>query len=297
MAPKPSLFLATDTKPYKIYVEIHGIYQKSDSHLIINSSRIPVGKNGRFTFRIEIKGNQNYFKLIQIDSSGNALSQSFLLVTNWSTLTQKIRSHLESKKQKKLTFSGGLGHSLIFYQETNIEDFFESALTVKLAAAYSINPKWRLSSNIFYTLFPLFKSSPETLQFLGFNLRGGYNFQLGSSPWTLGIQGGGYYTTTFVSDNTFGFINQAGPQIFLTVKRDFSKDKFILAYTKLSLVSSQLFEANPSSYEVAGGLVYPLFRMDNHRFSFALDLAKIHLEIGEVEINSTSFSMAVDVSF
>ena len=118
-------------------------------------------------------------------------------------------------------------------------------------------------------------------------------------PFDFWLWVGWYYTTTFVPDNSLGFANMNGPQVYPSFTWTSRGGRHILGvYGKFSPVSEN-FVPTFKSYEFAGGVNYtlpPFF--GNHRFGISTDLSWMSINIQDLLfIDSKSLSVSLTYGF
>ena len=205
------------------------------------------------------------------------------------------------KPTRRNFFSAGLSASLISYQETEVDDYSENALTAKLSYSYLlIPPAWDLAASCYFTLLPLRSSNGIIARFLGLNFRVGYILPFIKSPWQMHVLAGMYYTTMFVTTNSFGFRNLAGPQFFPVITRAFKNGSSMTGYFKFSPISSGFAIRSFSNRELAFGLSYALALPNKHPLSFSLDVANVHFKLDRylgITYDSSSISFGAGYGF
>ncbi len=188
-----------------------------------------------------------------------------------------------------------LGPSLISYRQMDLGDFDSTVMTLKASYQYWLAPRrWDLGIVGFGTLFPLTRSRGNvTARFFGLNVRAGYTLPSVRDPWTLRILAGVYYTTMVVQPAVFGFRNMGGPQVFPTLRRALDQRDAVFGYLKFSPVSSGSSPLSFENRELAAGLGWSRQRGDLSQFAVTADYSNLALNVKGVEIDSSSFSLAV----
>ena len=130
------------------------------------------------------------------------------------------------------------------------------------------------------------------LRFVGLNARAGYVLPGVREPWRVTILGGLYYTTMFVPETNFGFVNLVGPQLFPVFRRAVKGGDSYSGYFKFSPLGKN-FAVNFSSREIAIGGAYNWNRGANGVVSATLDIAELDAVIDGATIHSTSFTVGV----
>jgi hypothetical protein len=102
---------------------------------------------------------------------------------------------------------------------------FETGLTVKgdLLFSFGKESSWYNEENFYATLLPLTETgSSDAIHYLGGSVKIGYLFSRTVDPavWRFRLAGGIYYTTTWVTQNAFGFRNLIGPELVPSIARN-----------------------------------------------------------------------------
>lgn len=135
-------------------------------------------------------------------------------------------------------------------------------------------------------------------RFLGINLRAGYALPWLKAPWKLSAMVGGYFTTMFVTDNTFGYSNVSGPQFFPTITRSFSNGDSATAYVKFSPIAQSLSLLTPANRELALGGAWNHRLQNGQVLSLSLDFATLSLTTSSGKaIRSTTTTIGAGVGF
>lgn len=130
-------------------------------------------------------------------------------------------------------FTASLGFTRVDYLETGAAEYQAVMITPKINYKKPLSTRWDLGANAFFTAAPITKNqNVVTLRFFGANVRAGYQIESVPRPWRLSLMGGLYYTTTFETNNSVGFKDMAGPQIFPVLSREFRRGESGFAYLK-----------------------------------------------------------------
>jgi hypothetical protein len=200
----------------------------------------------------------------------------------------------EPKLMSSSALVPSLGFSYISYQEAGMS-LTEEAITVKLSFKHPLDPsgKWSLGISGYYTAVPVATTgSPDSIRFFGLNGRMGYSPPLASQNWRFIIQGGVYYTTTFVTGDVYGFKNMFGPQIYPEIDRVLSNGGAISAYFKYAPIIDQT-QLTFSNSELAGGLSYS--PQQEYGWVYSLDVSSLGLSQNGFTAQSRTISLGVGV--
>jgi hypothetical protein len=193
----------------------------------------------------------------------------------------------------------GTGVSLIEVRqsESRISLFRNTVLSVKGAFNYFLSPPvWDFGVSGFMNVLGLGCGCATDVRILGVNARIGYVFPGIRNPWRLALYGGWYYSTMIASDESFGYRNLNGPQIFPTLRRAFGNGSALSAYLKLSPISNRLSLMNLSNSEQAVGVSY-LFPKWGKTFAVSLDFSRLRFGLEGVEIRTSSSSLGLSMAF
>jgi hypothetical protein len=201
------------------------------------------------------------------------------------------------KKNKRFYISPGLGVTMISYTQTGFDPYSATVLTAKVSANYLLfPPNWDLGGTAFATALTLSHSGPVPVRFIGVNLRMGYVFPKIQEPWRIALYGGWYYSTMLASDETFGYLNVSGPQLFPTMRRTLGNGHVITGYLKFSPISQALSLMSFSNNEVALGLGY-VIPTAKHNYSINVDYARLTYSDGSTTLTSSNITLGGSMSF
>lgn len=277
--------------------KLSGKYPRDEWSLLWSSQKIKM-EDDEFILPVRIRGPISKATIISVGPLGEVESEEIqLVVDNWDELVKKAT--------KRWGYSAGLALTSIGYSETGLQDYSSISLTGKGGVNYVLTPgKWDAGLSTFITLLPLTKSAPTAARFWGVNGRVGYTLPGIAAPWSLQIMGGWYYTTMFVSGNTFGFRHMNGPQIFPVLRKQFDKTSTGSAYLKYSPVSGGGAKLNAlSNREIAGGVAYTFLAWEKKYLTLGADLASLQISIYDVpsdtniQFSVTTISLGASVNF
>lgn len=270
----------------RFLARVKGSFVAPRRSLLIKDKKIEVKPDGRFDIYIPLTGDSTRVVLRSVDLHGNVETQEVLLLAG---------SWVNEPRPPRHSASGGLGFTFLNYQETTYSTLTQIALTVKGQYSFVIvPPRWDVALSGYATALPLTSSwQDRNIRFLGANLRVGYTFTPGNSPWRVSLMAGGYYTTTLIQGENFGFTGMAGPQIYPVVHRTLTSNHSVSGYFKFSPILQGVaptFESN----EIAAGGAWTLPFIKGRRISITLDVARLHLNIQNViYIDSNSATLGV----
>lgn len=280
---------------WQIQASLRGVYNKEDASLILaDGTKIPCDETGHFTLTLPMPQPSANVELIAISPRGTVERQAFKVTLN---SYQEYRALLAGKtERKRLSMAISTGVSYLSYAE-GAKRLTELGTTFKFASTFALfPPSWDIGMSAYVTGFALSKTWPQTLRFLGINGRVGYAIPFVAEPWRLIIMTGAYYTTTTVIDNSVGFKNMMGPQLFPTFRRALSNGKTIFAYCKYSPISAGgLSVLRLSNREIAVGGSYSWPLSQKFMGALSLDLANLAVGIGGTDITSNSVSVGFSV--
>ena len=266
---------------------IRGRFVTREVALLLEGVKVNLEKDGTFNSVLPLKGSKTRATFTTIDLRGNL--QSEVVEISYDPSLKPFAPGWR--------VTPSLGLSSIAYQQSGITGFSEIALTVKVGVQRVLSPRWDLAFTGFLTALPLTTSVPgNSIQFLGLNLRAGWDTRLLKREWKFSLLGGIYYTTSFTSGGTFGYANLEGPQIFPALSYRLKSGDTLGIYLKFSPVSSGFQLQNLSSREIAAGVNYSLTRRKNHFLSGALDISQLQLNQNDISVQSNSVSLSVGYS-
>ncbi len=278
----------------KTVIELKGNYTNPNATLLIETSKVDTTQSSDHSFSVRW-GVSRLPARIELNTIG--------LRGEVETEYIMIRLIDEPKKMSH-PFSPSLGISMLHYTEGTSIDFSEIATTVKLGYRVDLKPpRFDLGINAFFTAFALSSTlarAPSgfnnvSVKYLGFNAKVGYLLYQDPS-WRIALYGGGYYTTMFVTGNSFGFNNLSGPQLFPVVSTFFGSNS-LSAYLKFSPVGEGFNIASLSDREIAGGISYAHSYAEGNSISLHLDISQLSITVGDIPVTSSSTSFSVGYDF
>lgn len=258
-----------------------------------------------FQFRVNLTGEET---VVLVGGAGpNRKTQRIIVRVAFKDFSKFGGAQAASRARFRLV--AAIGPSYVTYQETTgpfSANFNTIILTAKLTARYELAPKkWDIGFNTYYSLLQLtngYTDKNVKTRFLGVNLRLGYTFPT-QGKWSFGLNTGWYYTTMFVTSDTFGFRNMAGPQLYPLLIGQLSGGKVLSFYAKYSPIIGLGF----GNREIAGGMGYSIPLKNGHPIIFNLDYANVSFDIigqqtasGEridTAIRSSSISLSAGYGF
>ncbi len=277
----------------KTYVIFRGTLDQADWSLLQKANTVELSPEGDFETEVLLDTPQTRFELTAVGPLGEVESEKFeikIIPTPEVPATQM--------PAQRLTFSTGIGPTLVTYKQTLIPDFQLIALTAKLAALYSLVPlRWDLGLNTSFTLLKLSSNSSQNVRFLGFNASVGYRIPKIDSPWQLSILGGFYYSTMLIPATGFGYQDIFGPQLFPTLKRELKNGDSISGYLKLSPVTDGISLLSLSNREFGIGAGWNKKLKNGRHLIFMMDLSNLNLELQSVVVTSNAIHASIGYNF
>jgi len=297
----------TDPKDNRWQVTLRGVYPQKNWNLLQGSKRISIEeKNGLFEVKIPVKGRTASVRISGVSPLGVVETEELRIsVPQLEKLTAppprpdvipSAGAFVQNAKssERRFTTQTALGMTSINYTETTRPDYSAIALTARMGLTYVLAPpQWEIGLSGYSTLTWLSESAPDNIRFIGINARLGYIIQPARARWRLGLVAGGYFTTTQVSDGTFGFQNMTGPQLYPNFRYTLTPKSRISAYFKYSPVSAGLSLMKLGNNELAVGSTYTRDFGNGRNWGLTLDYARIRLEFELVEIVSESITAGV----
>lgn len=288
------------------YGTLDARYERKNWTMLLNNRRVSLGSKGKLDFPVPIRGVRQQFRLTAVGPTGEVEMMDFRI--EFPSFDQWAADQRDPLK-KRHSFSVTGGFSLLDYRETLTSaeltqaqrdslssNLSQTAFTAKVSYLYNWRPpRWDLGFTGYINVMPLTSSQPgTTARFLGLNGRVGYVIPGIKEPWRVSLMTGIYFTTMLVTNSSFGFNGQMGPQLFPVVRRMFGNGDTIAGYFKFSPVGSGFALRSLADREIGGGLAWThRFQGTRNAISVAVDAADLSLLIDEFEIQSKSLSFSV----
>jgi hypothetical protein len=279
---------------FRDQVRVRGVLLERDGILSLGLESVPVDpQNGAFEIRLPLFNGSAAAQLTLQTPSGR-LESSELRVALLPAGTHAARAVFRGKR---FFPRSAVGLTWVNYSETTRADYTAMALSGRLDLSYLLlPPRWEVSVSSFGTLAWLNQSTDDRIRFLGVNGRVGYHLLVADPRWKLSLYAGGYYTTTWVRDGSFGFQNMMGPQAFPNVRYTLAPGKTVSSYVKYSPVVGGGARLLPgSNFEVATGLSYSREFASGRSFGVSFDWARIQLQFTRVRILSQTATLGLAV--
>jgi hypothetical protein len=258
--------------------------------LLFNSKKLEPTTDGKISAIVPITEKETMARFVYIDALGKYYEEQMkIIVPSYEILSGKK----VIKEGNPLILSPGLGYTTLSYNQTGISEFTQGGISLKVSISKRIGEsRWDIGGLIYGTLLPIGASLANVdARFLGLNFRAGYQLPWLKAPWRLALYFGGYYTTMLVTNRTFGYQHQIGPQIYPFLARDFGSQHTVSTYLKFAPVMSASFVPSLDNAEIAAGLSYSYKLKNKSSISFSLDYAslKIFFENKTVTSNTLTF--------
>ena len=304
-------------------LHLAGVLQKPNAdewHVVWGERNVELGEKGEFTLELPYDSKFDRLQLVAVGPDGEVeyhlyqikiimpeVPAPVAILGEATEVTPPLAEGLKegdfnSKLDRRLFVSPGLGLSHLSINQTGQTSYQSIVTTVKASANYLLlPPKWDLGATGFLNVASLSKSSSTDVRVLGMNLRVGYIFPEIKAPWRLSLYGGWYYSTMLANDQSFGYRNISGPQLYPSVRRLLENGHALSGYFKFSPISSALSLMKLSSNELAVGLAYSI-PTPNRTYSITFDFARVtftddHVPEDIVTLTSTSLSLGASVTF
>lgn len=198
----------------------------------------------------------------------------------------------------------GLGLSSIRVQDGRGTTYSTTTITPKLGYSTELskrNKRWRGHASLYYTAHQLSKSSEATVAFLGINARAGYQLISTRSKSGLFLYGGWFYTTMFVSTNSFGYEHLNGPQLYPVIQLNFKKGFTGYLYGKFSPITSSIdsisMKNNEKAFGAGFGIPTKRGRTDGRKFYVTVDYSQVKVVLDKVPISTRSITAGISFGF
>jgi len=259
--------------------------------LYIENREIQLKPGGGFRFEIALNPGRNIHVFKAVGPDGSTESEEIEILEK--LVFSKLNT-INKVPEKKLYLFPGLSFSSIQSTQTERPDYSTFALTGKISLNYRLVPrKWDLGMNIFGTVLQFTKSSSLSARYLGANARVGYFFPQITSDLFISLYAGYYFTTTYVTNNQFGYKNLGGPQLYPSIRKVLSNGNVLSGYFKFSPVASSLSLLTLSNREIAGGLSYIIMLPEDHSVGISFDYSTISLTVEESTTKTNALSLVV----
>ena len=211
---------------------------------------------------------------------------------------ERQKTDIEAPRRRFFSYAS-LGLSSIHYTETSRDAHDTLNLTARFSGLYLIaSQRWEAAWSAYTTAVHIAQSPPDSIRFLGVNLRAGYIMPIERSRWRVSILGGAYYTTTFVPGGRYGFQNMLGPQLYPNMRYTLSNDSSLNGYIKYSPVAGggvKLLPASNFEFATGGGFLRDL--PEGRSWGISLDYAQIQLTFDVVQITARSLTLGATFGF
>jgi len=235
---------------------------------------------GKFKITVNLTSPATAVNWMAIGTWGEVETQfSGIYMPAW----EQARSEaLEGAAPRAWTLSAGLGVTQAVYAQETLPTYRGWLLTGTMAASFRFMPSpWDVAMSGYATIAPLAVSDNAfNVRFFGFNARVGWLVPLRSNQWTLKLMVGGYYTTTAVAEDEFGYAGIGGPQIYPVVTKMLGPQNILSGYFKFSPVSDGLSVLHLGNREIALGVAW-MRKVGNFNLRVSLDVAELRLNLVE----------------
>jgi len=277
---------------YQSSIVFAGNYKRSGWTLKIEDQEITLKEGGAFYQEVILGAGKNSFHFTAEGPDSGKESMDVTLSVD--AMASSAIAPLKQEKEKRLFLIPGLGVSSIQTVQTGKPDYSTLAVTAKISANYRIVPrKWDIGLSAFGTAFQISKSSDVSARYLGVNTRLGYLFPALTTDLFLSLYAGYYFTTTFVTNDFFGYKNLGGPQIYPAIRKVLSNGHVVSGYFKFSPVSSSFSLLTLSNREIAGGVAYSVILPNQHSLAGTFDYSNIRLDLNRFTVSTTSLTLGL----
>ena len=304
-------------------LHLEGVLPKSDAdewHLVWGDRNVELGEKGQFVLSLPYDSALERLQLVAVGPQGEVeyhlykikiimpeVPAPVVILGEASDATPPAAEGLKqtdfnTKLDRRFFVSPGLGLSQLSFTQTGQSSYQSIVTTVKVSANYLLlPPKWDLGATGFLNIASLSKSSSSDVRVLGMNLRLGYIFPEIKAPWRLSLYGGWYYSTLLATDQSFGYRNISGPQLYPSVRRLLENGHALSGYFKFSPISSAFSLLKLSNNEMAVGFAYSI-PTPHRTYSITFDYARVTLTDDQipddlVTLTSSSLSLGGSVTF
>ncbi|MGE0616572.1 MAG: hypothetical protein AB7P04_13130 [Bacteriovoracia bacterium] len=254
-------------------------------------------RNQAFAFEFEVTEEVNDVDFTLVGPQGQvAIERVYLYVKD----VDVYRRTLGKQPPKFTHFTPSLGFNFLSYEQTGVTPFSLTSLAFKASFSYLIGPpRWDIGANVYFNFVPLGSSvAGNAISILGANVRGGYVFPFVRSPWRLTFSTGIFYSTTFVTNNAFGYTGLLNFQLYPALRYTFRNRQAAVMYLKYVPLGSGFFDISFEKREIAVGWAWVWPLEDRRSWSLALDISDLRLvTVSGVVIQAKSTTISAGYSF
>jgi hypothetical protein len=291
---------------YQYTAQLFGVYHREGWTLHYHDQKITLNDRGGFRVEIAIDRLEKiYFEFEAKGPKGETEHEKIELNRIIPKLVEGPPRFIDGESglmmgdpKKRFFIVPGIAYSSISVNQVDADPYSTSTLTGKISINYRLVPQvWDFGFSAFGTLLQLSKSSDVTCKFLGINTRFGYMIPNISTEWFLSLYAGWYYTSTFVSDNSFGYKNLSGPQIYPSIKRVLGTGDVLAFYFKYSPIASSLSLLQLSNREIASGISYTRLLPHDRSIGASFDISGTSITLDELTNRTNTWSLGLQYGF
>lgn len=199
-------------------------------------------------------------------------------------------------KPKKYYFSANMGYSLIDHKETRAPNYSAAAFVPEFHAQFLIATGISAEIDGFISAVQVGSNRPTAnVFFYGADARLGWVAY--SGPVRVSLMGGYYLRSMIVADDSFGYAEMNGPQLYPAIEVPLPDGDSLTAFFKFSPVADGFSLMGFENHEIAYGLTY------NHRVNariaipFSIDVSLINLTFPSNVMEQTIVTFSSGVTF
>jgi hypothetical protein len=289
------------------YVELEGVYSGEDLPLNFANQPVTLDKLRKFQVRLYLLDHQTPFSFSAPNASGESFEVTGALFVAQEVLDQIRKANPNTRltaAPSSWTAVLGIGLSDVTNSQTGLQNFQEWAFTLKAGLNYPLSSIWSIGGIAYSTVLPLSSNQANIkAYFVGANARVELLLTPNSTRWRLALAGGGYYVTSFVTQNLFGPYNLFGPELFPSLKYLLRSGNSVDGYLKFAPVTSVNSIGVFSSYELAVGMAYRITSSKKSEgetsstVSINFDFSELSLNEGTRASLTESYTVGVSYGF
>jgi hypothetical protein len=187
----------------------------------------------------------------------------------------------------------------VTYTQDGVADYYEMTVGVKLSVQGSLWSEYRLEygadANI--DVLPLKQTRDIAARFLWANLHAGYQLPELHPSLTLTVYAGISFSSSFVSNDAFGYKNVSFVQFQPTARWKFGEDNFAKLYVKFAPLGDKFFSFDWQQRLISMGIGYEHALGENQALMASLDANLLKLVLQGTHVQTRSLTLNLGYAF